>query len=157
MAASDWAPALGAGIAATIAFGSAAWVQARAWRAQQRTRWDDRTLETYAESLKNAASAFHAAILIARDQPDPSPRCFKQFDKHYGAIEANYEALVLLSPASQSHARMMLWTSWNVGKQQLPEGRDQLLATSTRYQISHPYSSSGAVPLARRAGRRYSR
>jgi hypothetical protein len=129
MAASAWAPAVGATLAAAIAFGSAVWVQVRAWKQHHRTRWDELTLNTYAAFLQEASAAYDAAILIGMNRPSPSLKCTKQFKKHYAAIEARYEVLVLLAPPSHEQARRMMWTLWNLGEQKLPQSQDLSLAT----------------------------
>ena len=131
MAASAWAPAVGATVAAAIAFGSAVWVQVRTWGLHQRTRWDERTLNTYAAFLQEASAAYDAAILIAGNPQSPSPKCTKQFKRHYSALEGQYEALVLLAPPSHEQARRMMWTLWNLGEQTLPQSRDLSLANRT--------------------------
>jgi hypothetical protein len=137
MTVADWAPAIGATVAAVIALGSAVWVQIRTWRLQQRSRWDELTLNTYAAFLQEAGAAYDAAILIASNPLSPPPKCSKQFKMHYSAIEEQYEALVLLAPSSREHARRMMWTLWNVGKQTLQESQDKSLATRTYRDIRY--------------------
>jgi hypothetical protein len=143
MAASDWAPAVGAGLGAAIGFGSAVWVQTRAWREEQRvqarawgeqerTRWDERTLNTYAAFLQTAAASFNGAILFANsNQSSPSTKQIERFKEHFSTIEIHYEALVLLAPASREEARRIMWTLWNLSEQKIPESRNPLLATHT--------------------------